>query len=263
VSGRRRANPLLSAPGDLERYGLLALAALLLLAIAWLAQLLIQERNVGTVDAPLDRTAGFATEGPEGRSTTEPKQELAEGAEAGESELALDHRADAPGGGHIAAWSPLEAAASAPPPFDFFEPPLRLPGRPAVIAPPPPGARGGERFVLVADGDTLQKIAARELGSAAQWRRLLDWNPGLDPRRLRAGTRIALPPVVAAAPATGATTSDARATRSHQVAAGETLRGLARRYLGDERRFTELLELNRDQLPRPEAMRIGMRIRIP
>ena len=42
-------------------------------------------------------------------------------------------------------------------------------------------------------GDTLQSIAARELGNFAEWPRILDANPGLLPGTLAAGTVLILP----------------------------------------------------------------------
>ena len=49
----------------------------------------------------------------------------------------------------------------------------------------------------------------------------------------------------------------------HRVAAGETLYGLAQRYLGDGNRHPELLELNRDQIAGPGDLAIGMELRVP
>lgn len=267
MSARRKVKLDWTAPGDLERYGLLALAAVLLLAVAWLVQSLLGE--IPQPDrAPLEPSGVLALEWPEpapaaAADAAEAAEAAVEGVRSTEPEPTSDQRADAPGGGFAPAATPAALAAPSAPalrPFDFFEPPVRLPGRPAIVAPPPPGAPRGERFVVVGDGDTLQKIAARELGGATHWRRLLDWNPGLDPRRLRKGMKLVLPLAVAPAPATAPA---AETSRIHVVAAGETLRELARRYLGDERRFTDLLEYNRDQLARPEALRVGMRIRIP
>jgi len=51
--------------------------------------------------------------------------------------------------------------------------------------------------------------------------------------------------------------------RSHQVARGETLSGLASRYLGSSARYMDLFEANRDILASPHNLRPGMVIRIP
>lgn len=50
-------------------------------------------------------------------------------------------------------------------------------------------------IVTVKDGDTLQDIAARELGDWREWPRLVEANPGLDAEDLVTGTRIVIPPL--------------------------------------------------------------------
>lgn len=52
-----------------------------------------------------------------------------------------------------------------------------------------------ERLVVVRQGETLQSIAARELGDWREWRRLLDRNPGLSPVSIDPGTTIVIPTV--------------------------------------------------------------------
>ncbi|MEZ6057286.1 MAG: LysM peptidoglycan-binding domain-containing protein [Planctomycetaceae bacterium] len=49
----------------------------------------------------------------------------------------------------------------------------------------------------------------------------------------------------------------------HTVQAGETLSGLASRYLGSASRFPEIYEANRDVLEHPDALRLNMKLRIP
>jgi nucleoid-associated protein YgaU len=142
--------------------------------------------------------------------------------------------------------------------FDFFEPPVRLAGRPAVIAPPPPGQEEGAREVVIRKGDTLQKIAARELGDASKWRVLVEWNAGVDPKRLQRGQKLKLPPLARAAP-----TRTATGGRLHEVAPNDTLESLAERYYGDKARWIDLLEANRDQLRVPSDLKAGSTIRIP
>jgi len=51
--------------------------------------------------------------------------------------------------------------------------------------------------------------------------------------------------------------------RIHEVRSGETLSGLAARYLGSSRRYNDIWALNRDILNSPDDLRVGMRIRIP
>ncbi len=49
----------------------------------------------------------------------------------------------------------------------------------------------------------------------------------------------------------------------HEVRSGETLSGLAVKYLGSSARYPEILEANRDRVKSPKDLRAGMKIRIP
>jgi LysM repeat protein len=51
--------------------------------------------------------------------------------------------------------------------------------------------------------------------------------------------------------------------RIHEVASGETLSSLSLKYLGTHRRYRELFEANRDLLKSPDALQVGMKLRIP
>jgi nucleoid-associated protein YgaU len=50
---------------------------------------------------------------------------------------------------------------------------------------------------------------------------------------------------------------------SHRIVDGDTLSGLAQRYLGSSKRFTEIFDANRDQLQSPDLLPIGVVLRIP
>jgi len=230
--------------GDLERYGLLALIAALLLAIAFVAQLVAGEVT------PFRSMAFRSEEDPTvvACSRSDELPLLPESAPP----------ADAPGGGEPAA--PADVATSrARSGFDFFEAPAAVPGKPAVLAPPPPGRphEGDAKVVRVRRGETLQKIAARELGAASRWRTLLDWNPGVEPRKLKPGTELRIPTRPREA------TPVAEKSRLHEVAADDTLQSIAEKYYGDRKRWIDLLEANRDRMSAPTALRAGMKIRIP
>lgn len=58
--------------------------------------------------------------------------------------------------------------------------------------------------VEVERGDTLGHIAARVLGSAKRWPDIVALNPGLDPRRIKPGDRLRVPPTVGAGAAESA-----------------------------------------------------------
>lgn len=273
---RRRGFWLAFQLGDLERYGVLALAACIVLGLAYLIQTVNGTKphfeRVGFKGDPDNpELAGLATaaaasiesdahgaarnDSPtSGIPTSGLPTSVAPGGEA--------RRADAPGGGEITVNAPtapkLRRVGPRRADFDFFEPPVRVAGKPAPIAPPPPGATEEARTVVVQKGETLQKIAARELGDASRWRVLVEWNPGLDPKRLKRGQELRLPPPARAAPVRAAA-----AVRLHEVAPEDTLQSLAARYYGDRARWVDLLDANRDQLKGPGDLKVGSKIRIP
>ncbi len=51
--------------------------------------------------------------------------------------------------------------------------------------------------------------------------------------------------------------------RTHRVVDGDTLSRLALRYLGSADRFVEIYEANRDVLPEPDVLPIGVQLKIP
>ncbi len=67
------------------------------------------------------------------------------------------------------------------------------------------------------------------------------------------GTSIELPPAIRRAPP----------PPTHKIVDGDTLRVLAGRYLGSADRYLEIYEANRDRLPSPELLPIGVELKIP
>ena len=51
--------------------------------------------------------------------------------------------------------------------------------------------------------------------------------------------------------------------RTHAVAAGETLTGIAKHYYGDASKFNKIFEANRDQLKDPDKIKVGQKLKIP
>jgi len=51
--------------------------------------------------------------------------------------------------------------------------------------------------------------------------------------------------------------------RKHKIVDGDTLRALAERYLGSPDRWLEIYEVNRELLPSPELLPIGVELKIP
>jgi len=145
------------------------------------------------------------------------------------------------------------------------------PRSPTAAAPDPSRPRTHK----IQEGDSLRSIAQEYYGSARYWDTILAANPAVNPRRLRIGQTILLPPLKTPAARSKAgyrpgprvpvphqqTTSSE--TRLYVVRAGDTLAGIAHRELGDAFRWREIYKLNQEQLSAPNRLRIGMRLRIP
>jgi len=114
-------------------------------------------------------------------------------------------------------------------------------------------------------GDSLSEIAARTLGTAKAWKRIVAANPGLDPGRLPVGRVLRIPGGGAAPDGAGPRRDRAPSVddRLHTVADGETLSEIALAKLDDAGRWREIYELNRDRVPGPDRVPVGARLRLP
>ena len=180
-----------------------------------------------------------------------------------------------------AAASPSAAAPPVPAtPEDrsFFIPPPQT----SNSAPDP----GSDHFHVVGPRDSLAAVARQHYGSPAYATGIGLANPGLIGfgGTLRPGDRLVLPPpnsplfrnatptpprpVAANEPEPLPPAAPPRSTANAPagtitVAAGDTLSGLAVRYLGNGQRWDDLLAANTDVLQRPEGLRVGMVLRLP
>jgi len=142
-------------------------------------------------------------------------------------------------------------------------PPPALPQRPSGPTPAPEPIDS----ITVAANDTLSGLAARYLGSSQRWDELLAANRNVlqRPEALREGMVLRLPTTSAAAsqPAAATATAPAVAARTYTVKAGDNLTRIATRALGDGQRWDDIFAANRDQLDRPESIRVGMVLKLP
>ncbi|MDE0960441.1 MAG: LysM peptidoglycan-binding domain-containing protein [Planctomycetota bacterium] len=136
------------------------------------------------------------------------------------------------------------------------------------VAKPVPSTRGATTQFKVRQGDSLWKIAARELGAGTRWVELLEVNPGLtETTKLYPGAMLNIPgkdrstvvkrPVTPQAPAVPARSG----MRLVLIRDGDTLYDIARDELGNGGRWLEIQNLN-DGL-NPNALPIGKKIWIP
>jgi nucleoid-associated protein YgaU len=136
--------------------------------------------------------------------------------------------------------SPFERPALLPPAqlrqFSFLPPAVRVtPSQP--IAPVTPSALVKLNVVIVRPGDSLWKLAQKNLGKGLRWRELLSYNPGLgDPNLIAAGSEIFVP--VEAAPL--------RTTTKFTVRKGDTLSSIAFSQLGHASSWSCIAHANPD-----------------
>lgn len=238
--------------GEVERYGLLALGALFLLLVGFL----LEEVRVLRLEAP---EVTLRTHVPSVASAREDREERGEPqdsvppAPAGPREPTLG----TPGGGE----APLTRTPVRRRDFDFFEPPVALPGRPAPRVP-----AAGESLVVVRSGDTLSRIAARALGDSSAWRKILALNDGIDPNRLKEGQVLRVPlPLSEAAVLEEDIQTSGDILALHTVKDNEVLAKIAERYYGRQSRedWLRIQEANRDVLKNVHSLRPGITLRIP
>jgi nucleoid-associated protein YgaU len=140
----------------------------------------------------------------------------------------------------------------APPPVSASEP------GPA----PAPSEQTAARYRVRA-GDTLTSIAAAHYGDASKWRLIVRANPQIDPRQIKVGQELTLPPVDAKAENQAGEPKD-EVLATHQVGKGDSLYSLAKRYYGDGNRWRVIRDAN-PQLGRTGTppLKLGAKLVIP
>jgi nucleoid-associated protein YgaU len=149
-------------------------------------------------------------------------------------------------------------------------------GRPA--APP---------VYAIAAGDSFSTIAEKFYGDERKWILIEEANPNVDPRRLKLGQVIKLPPPEAPqAPAAKTAAANAPASKAdaaradaaspprepvappggklHEVKPGQTLSSIAREHYGDPNTWRTIFDANRDLLRNnPNVLPAGAKLVIP
>ncbi|MEJ5258983.1 MAG: LysM peptidoglycan-binding domain-containing protein [Anaerohalosphaeraceae bacterium] len=158
---------------------------------------------------------------------------------------------------------------------------------PATTPTPPAG-----QIHTVQKGDTLASIAVRYYGketgnTRAAIQKLYEANRNLltSPDSIRIGDKLVIPPLEKAA-AGSAQASPSRPERvlldkyknvlepavsdrnkprtvEYVVQPGDRLWDIAQKYLGDGKRYQEIVQLNQAQIPNPDNLQAGTRLKIP
>lgn len=156
-------------------------------------------------------------------------------------------------------------------------------GAAPLVSTPPPAATApaAANEYVVQKGDSLALIARRTLGKESRWTEIAALNPGLTPKNLRVGSKLALPgdaaplasqpekPAAKKSTAAPKPASERAAPpekllaggRSCKVQKGDTLQAIARRELGDGDRWKEISELNPGLSP--SKLSVGQVLRLP
>jgi len=145
---------------------------------------------------------------------------------------------------------------------------------------------------VVQKGDSLALISRRTLGKESRWTEIAALNPGLTPKNLKVGAKLALPADSLAqndaAPQTPPATTNKKpvvqpnvqpkekekaariddpsakkvaSAGGYKVQKGDTLKAIARRELGEEGRWKEIVALNPGLSP--AKLSVGQSLRLP
>lgn len=145
--------------------------------------------------------------------------------------------------------------------------PIQPPGNPS---PTPPLAVIPPEFetYTVKQGETFETIAKARYGSSRLHTAIARANPMKDPRRLKPGDQIRLPkdPTnIQGKPAPRAQSPGTAnpGTVEYLVVKGDTLSGIAQKVWGTSKHWQAIVDANRSILPDENALRPGMKLRIP
>ncbi|HZN63125.1 MAG TPA: LysM peptidoglycan-binding domain-containing protein [Planctomycetota bacterium] len=139
--------------------------------------------------------------------------------------------------------------------------------------PPPPveTAPANEEYV-VQSGETLADIAERKYGDQNKWTVIAKANPGVNPNRMRIGTKLVLPSEAATVQAVqAAETAAAEAAappedgrpRTYTIQAGDVLSKIAKKFYGSAAAAARIQEANPEALKDADFLIVGSKIVLP
>lgn len=189
--------------------------------------------------------------------------------------------------------NPPKKLGEKPAPSDAGKPEVKKPESGNAAAPGKPDLPKGDegpRFHVVQHGDNLYDIAIKHFGSAARVKDILELNPGIDPKHLRDGSKIKLPPAKLAVQKggsevdgkkAGAGTPDTKQAndkkaavpvavaskpapgQAYKVRPGDTLSSISRIAYGSERHVKEILAANRGKISSADKLRENLLLNLP
>lgn len=144
-------------------------------------------------------------------------------------------------------------------------------------------ATSTQRYV-VQEGDSLWKIAQEHYGDGYKWVDIMEANHMQNPDVIVPGKEIDLPQIKGVERISASENQDPEAsleeleltetktdaekraelaTKTYEVKRGDYLFKIAREVYGDQWRWTEILEANRDQIQNPQILVVGQLLTIP
>jgi nucleoid-associated protein YgaU len=165
-------------------------------------------------------------------------------------------------------------AGTGPPALPTGQPEAEAAQAQPPAAPPAGGPADGApvqapRFHDVRPGESLSEICHRYYGLVHLTDEFAEYNGIDDPDTVQAGHRLRVPPRTELAPGLQAVPppeaplAPEPAYGSYRIAPGDSLSGIARRFLQSADQWRQLYELNRDVIGDPDDIRVGTVIRVP
>ncbi|MFH1730812.1 MAG: LysM peptidoglycan-binding domain-containing protein [Planctomycetota bacterium] len=142
------------------------------------------------------------------------------------------------------------------------------PPAPPVVVPPPPAAKPKNWQYTAANGDSLVRIAAEQLGDGKRWPEIAKLNNLADPYPIRAGQKLIMPPknvapttADRAAPVAAPVAAASGNYRKYTVQDGDSLTLIAREQLKDGAQWKKIADINK--LAKPYRIKAGQVLLLP
>ena len=142
------------------------------------------------------------------------------------------------------------------------------------VNPEPPAMQVVVKHHDVQSGETLFAICREHYGDISMVKALADYNKLDDPASLRVGRRLMIPPAEqiggravasrTSEPAASAAPSQPKpaAQNTYVVKSGDSLTGIAQRFLGSKGKWKKLHDMNRDVIEDPDDLKVGTVLKV-
>lgn len=132
-----------------------------------------------------------------------------------------------------------------------------------------------ERTHVIVSGDSFSSISTKYFGTESKAAAIASANPLVDPTRMKIGAKLRIPEstTLVAAPtvvtpngksSNGNTVAASTSGNNHNVASGETLAAISRKYYGSTKYWQKLYAANKGTIGSdPAALKVGQKLTIP